>query len=227
MNTKEYGSHIYKGRHDKLITLVSCLATQYFCKLLFLHCLSKENGLQIIQELPDITFDARKAIFSTLNEAFKMILWRSYDSSVNGVSNFTRLCCCHFHSTSSNSSSTSSGTINSFASSSLLPLALALPSDKDIEKLNSIQKLLCLHAMGTLAHMTDHQKYGTLFCRHKMLSQSTMTHIPLPTDNSEVEFYPKRRKKMDVEKVRGCVVTNTKKGMFNLFVLSCGEDKQA
>ncbi len=45
-----------------------------------------ERVAKLMMELPEIVFDARLGLYSTLEDAFELVLWRSYDCAVNGVS---------------------------------------------------------------------------------------------------------------------------------------------
>jgi tRNA(His) 5'-end guanylyltransferase len=74
----EGATHIFSGRRDKLETIGACIISQYFTR-----------ELCKIKELPDnirIIFDCRMAVWDTLEDSFQLVLWRSYDCSVNGVS---------------------------------------------------------------------------------------------------------------------------------------------
>uniref|UniRef100_A0A6C0BDM1 tRNAHis guanylyltransferase catalytic domain-containing protein n=1 Tax=viral metagenome TaxID=1070528 RepID=A0A6C0BDM1_9ZZZZ len=75
----------FKRRKDKLISIYSSTATSHFNKLLFQLFLKKEK-LDIIMEISDMVFDARIGTYQDFKSAFELILWRSYDCSVNGIS---------------------------------------------------------------------------------------------------------------------------------------------
>jgi len=71
-------THTFSGRRDKLETLGASIISTHFVR-----------ELSKIKELPDnidVLFDARMAVWDTLEDAFEVILWRAYDCSVNGVS---------------------------------------------------------------------------------------------------------------------------------------------
>lgn len=86
-------SHEFSGRRDKLISLISGFVTKTFNLELIKICIElMQNNFdgniltQIIDNLPSITFDARIGVYDTLANAFELILWRSHDCSVNGLS---------------------------------------------------------------------------------------------------------------------------------------------
>jgi tRNA(His) 5'-end guanylyltransferase len=153
--TQTHGPHLFSGRHDKIISLAASLATQYFCKqLIQLHykvAKTKTVSISAAKEkdevdgesdecfdgLPIATFDARIAKFSFLSDAFQMILWRSYDCSVNSVSTALRLL--------------------------KLNTDIHNLSKNEINGLSTLNKVLLLHQANLLAEMTEHQKYGTLY----------------------------------------------------------------
>jgi tRNA(His) 5'-end guanylyltransferase len=90
-NTKNncYEPHIYNGRRDKLLTIISGVATQSFNKEIMFIIFKMSNidtFEQNIKNLPLITFDARIGMYETLRDAFELILWRSYDCGVNSIS---------------------------------------------------------------------------------------------------------------------------------------------
>lgn len=90
-------THEFSGRKDKLMTLVSSLITYVFNREVFKLCgrfvfakydISEAQFKlnELLENLPDIIFDARVGTYDTLADAFELILWRAYDCSVNGVS---------------------------------------------------------------------------------------------------------------------------------------------
>lgn len=78
--TKQFVPHQYKGRHDKLVTLISGFATQYWNRYVAQRMDCTEP------DLPDILFDARIGVYPRYKDAFSLLLWRSYDCSVNSIS---------------------------------------------------------------------------------------------------------------------------------------------
>jgi tRNA(His) 5'-end guanylyltransferase len=89
----EHGKFVnfeFQRRRDKLVSIYASMATNIFTKetmKLVMTKLRDQPDLDInLEELPEIQFDARIAQFESLAEAFQLILWRSYDCSVNGIS---------------------------------------------------------------------------------------------------------------------------------------------
>lgn len=84
--------HEFSGRRDKLISLMSSFVTNIFVKEITKLCIgsiSQQNSVELIKlidDLPQIQFDARIGVYDTLQEAFELIIWRSYDCQKNGVS---------------------------------------------------------------------------------------------------------------------------------------------
>ena len=132
--------HLFNGRHDKIISLTASLATHYFCKMLVeLYIRRKATSVESLDDtffrnIPIATFDARIARYKSLSDAFQMIIWRSYDYSVNSVSTAIRL----LYSEQDSSAHKLNG-------------------------LNTTQKALVLHRSNLLSQLTEHLKYGTLF----------------------------------------------------------------
>ena len=83
-----YMSHEYSGRRDKLISLSASMATQHFNRevLKLIYMKSPESACELIDQLPNICFDSRMAVYNTIEDAFCLILWRAYDCGVNGLS---------------------------------------------------------------------------------------------------------------------------------------------
>jgi tRNA(His) 5'-end guanylyltransferase len=79
---KEEQIHHYGGRLQKLVSTTASLATFTFYNLILE--LAKKNNVEL--PMRPITFDARIGQWNSIAEAFSLILWRSYDCSVNGVS---------------------------------------------------------------------------------------------------------------------------------------------
>ena len=85
-------THEFAGRKDKLLTLASGLISSEFTKQIIQLIIrnnidtNSQNIQNIINSLPKITFDARIGMYSTLSDAFELVLWRAYDCSVNGLS---------------------------------------------------------------------------------------------------------------------------------------------
>lgn len=84
--TDNLSSHPYGGRKDKLLTICSGLVTSVFQKKIYDIIFKLKNPEELSNQLPLIAFDARMGIFDSLPDAFELILWRSYDCSVNGIS---------------------------------------------------------------------------------------------------------------------------------------------
>ena len=72
----------YNGRIMKIASTIASLASQTFLRCIYK--LAKNKNV----ELPEnpITFDARIGHWSSIEEAFTLLLWRSEDCSVNGIS---------------------------------------------------------------------------------------------------------------------------------------------
>ena len=85
-------AHEFSGRKDKLLSLASGIISTKFYEQIVLLIIKNNIGepyqdiINIIESLPVITFDARIGMYSTLNDAFELVLWRAYDCSVNGLS---------------------------------------------------------------------------------------------------------------------------------------------
>ena len=179
--------HLYNGRHDKMISLTSSLATQYFCKQLIQLHLQKsdhnnpENDSASFDQLPIATFDARIAKYISLREAFQMILWRSYDCSVNSVSSALRL----------------------------MYNGQAL-SKSEINGLNTLKKALILYKESLLPQLTEHQKYGTLLYRGPKAALLTSA------ESETIEKKSKRRKLGEPQVISGQTIVNVKEGKINL-----------
>lgn len=130
--------HVYNGRRDKLLTLCASLASQRFYRHMILRA-----GVELVDSLPNAVFDARLGVYSSLAEAFELVLWRSYDCSVNAVSTTLHL---------DPVLATPAGT----------PL-----SRREVGAMNTVQKLVLLFEAGRMAGMTHHQRYGTLLHRRR------------------------------------------------------------
>lgn len=163
--------HMYSGRRDKLLTLCSSLATQRFHRNMLLH-----GGVELMDSLPLAVFDARLGVYSSLEDAFELVLWRSYDSSVNAVSTTLHL------------------------------EPLAHVSKKDMNKMNTVQKLVLLYEAGRMEGMTHHQRYGTLLQRKKEPCEVTNRL----TGHIEV------KDKYCVSQVEGLIVSSVKEGRLAL-----------
>lgn len=81
-------SHHYSGRKNKLISLSAGEISAEFFRLLVDIVLDSDivNKKETIRAIPTIRFDARIGIFDSYEDALELILWRSYDCSVNGLS---------------------------------------------------------------------------------------------------------------------------------------------
>jgi tRNA(His) 5'-end guanylyltransferase len=79
---KEEQTPHYGGRLQKLVSTSASLATFTFYNLILE--LARKNNVDL--PMRPITFDARIGQWNSIAEAFTLILWRSYDCSVNGVS---------------------------------------------------------------------------------------------------------------------------------------------
>lgn len=89
----EHGNYVnyeFRRRRDKLVSVYASMATNIFTRevmRLVLENMRRNPELEFdVDSLPDIQFDARIAEYDTLADAFQMVLWRSFDCSVNGVS---------------------------------------------------------------------------------------------------------------------------------------------
>ncbi len=83
-----YEPHEYSGRKDKLISLSASLVTQHFNREIMKLIYTKfpDSARELIEQLPNICFDSRMAVYNTIKDAFELIIWRAYDCSVNGIS---------------------------------------------------------------------------------------------------------------------------------------------
>ena len=73
--------HNYSGRCQKLTTLGASFATQSFVRQLDDLCLEKNLPRSDVC----VMFDCRMSCTKTMEDAFRLILWRAYDCGVNGV----------------------------------------------------------------------------------------------------------------------------------------------
>ena len=142
--SQTFEPHVYNGRRDKLLTLCASLATQRFHRHMVL-----QGGLDLMDSLPHAVFDARLGVYASLADAFELVLWRSYDCSVNAVSTTLHL---------DPVTVTADGT----------PL-----SRKEVGTMNTVQKLVLLYEAGRMAGMTHHQRYGTLLHRQRQPCEVT------------------------------------------------------
>ena len=69
-------------------TLISSLISSMFLHkvIKLIEITNKSQILDLIAKLPTIMFDCRTGRYSNLKESFELILWRSWDCSVNGLS---------------------------------------------------------------------------------------------------------------------------------------------
>lgn len=133
----------YRGRVFKYLTHAASVATFTFTKCLLRKLLQMRESDEtetaesessvyakgrlsksydaMMLELPEIVFDARIGIYSTLQDAFELILWRSYDCSVNGLSSAIH---CNVHSADKKQvmAMDSTGKLRYLASHGFLPL---------------------------------------------------------------------------------------------------------
>lgn len=77
----EQGPHVFNGRVMKLCSVAASHLTVVFAK----EVLKLARDKQIEVDLAPV-FDCRLGSFASLDEALALILWRAYDSGVNGVS---------------------------------------------------------------------------------------------------------------------------------------------
>lgn len=182
--------HIFSGRHDKIVSLTASLASQYFCKQLIQMQLMKFPAATLTEEenpfdhLPIVTFDARIAKFDTLKDAFQMVLWRSYDCSVNSASTALRLL---------------------YSSQKTCQM-----SKSDLNGLNTLKKVLLLHDENLLSQLTDHLKYGTLFYHGRDAASVVLAASDNGTAASDVKV--SKRKKISTQKIPGQTIVNVKEG---------------
>mmetsp|Transcript_20194 Transcript_20194/g.34068 ORF Transcript_20194/g.34068 Transcript_20194/m.34068 type:complete len:314 (+) Transcript_20194:54-995(+) len=164
---QKHEPHMYNGRRDKLLTLCSSLATQRFHRNMVLR-----GGVELMDSLPLAVFDARLGVYSNIEDAFELVLWRSYDCSVNAVSTTLHL----------------------------EPLT-HMPK-KEVDKMNTLQKLVLLYEAGRMEGMTHHQRYGTLLQRKKEPYQVTnrLTGLTGVKD------------KFRVSQVEGLIISSVKEG---------------
>lgn len=190
LNSETHEPHLYNGRHDKIISLTSSLATQFFCKqLMQLYLQKKSSELKDVNsitfdQLPIATFDARIAKYSTLSEAFQMVLWRSYDCSVNSVSTALRLFYSGYNKQSKN----------------------------ELNGLSTTKKALLLSKEHLLSHLTDHLKYGTLLYHGRSTLLSSL--------EAETGQKKSKRSKICTQVISGQTIVNVKEGNINLSTIS-------
>lgn len=128
--------HEFGGRKDKLISLTSSFISSVFTQEIFKICLEQNNNTipqELLLQMPVIIFDARIGVYDSLQDAFELILWRSYDCSVNGISQFV---------------------YNNY------DLFTGI-SKKEMEKKNTSEKLKIINDHKLLP-LRDHQAYGYL-----------------------------------------------------------------
>lgn len=114
--------HEHGGRRDKLETLSSSkVATKFLKEVIKLGLVKEVLGVNDIDRLPDISFDARIGTYDTLQEAFELILWRAYDCSVNGLSQAIYLC--GIPGAKSNNTKNSNEKLRYLLENNLLPLS--------------------------------------------------------------------------------------------------------
>jgi tRNA(His) 5'-end guanylyltransferase len=85
--TGQFVPHIYNGRRDKLVSIVSGFATQFLNR--YISQLLADAWLDpnfLSPKYPDIIMDARIGIYKSYRDAFELILWRAYDCSMNAIS---------------------------------------------------------------------------------------------------------------------------------------------
>ena len=75
----------YGGRLNKILSLSAGLVSSKFLFLIMEIAISKGLDISLLSSL-NIAFDSRIGRYDTLEDAFELILWRSYDCSVNGIS---------------------------------------------------------------------------------------------------------------------------------------------
>lgn len=78
-------THMYGGKHNKLVSLSAALASTTATLELIKLALFSETDTDL-DDHPTVEFDCRLAIHDNVQDAFSLILWRSYDCGINGVS---------------------------------------------------------------------------------------------------------------------------------------------
>mmetsp|Transcript_15890 Transcript_15890/g.26602 ORF Transcript_15890/g.26602 Transcript_15890/m.26602 type:complete len:343 (-) Transcript_15890:97-1125(-) len=193
--SQNYEPHLFAGRHDKIISFTASLATQFFCKELMQLYLRKQVGRVMMEDLnfgklPVVTFDSRIAKFDSLRNAFQMVLWRSYDCSVNSVSTALRLLhCCK-------DNEISKGELNG---------------------LSTLRKALLLHEESLLLSLSDHQKYGTLLYYGRdaaATAQAGSLHTATEAPNTSSK--KSKRRKTSCQIIPGQPIINVKEGVISL-----------
>ena len=80
--------HPNGGRRDKLTTESAALASVWLQHEMAERC----DGWSAVALNCTLTFDSRIGVYDTLRSAFRLILWRAYDCSVNAVSDAVHHC---------------------------------------------------------------------------------------------------------------------------------------
>lgn len=76
----------YKNRRFvKYLSIFASKVTTIFNKLLFQQMI-KDYNTHLLEQIPLLSFDSRIGIYDSFDDALELILWRSYDCHVNGVS---------------------------------------------------------------------------------------------------------------------------------------------
>jgi tRNA(His) 5'-end guanylyltransferase len=86
-DSKHDYKHEYSGRTSKFLSLAAGNISTKFYSLIVCHLIEQNLcTTELLQQLPNMAFDARIGIYDTMYDTFELILWRSYDCSVNGIS---------------------------------------------------------------------------------------------------------------------------------------------
>ena len=126
--------HPSGGKRDKLTTESAALASVWLQQEMGRRC----ERWQDVADSCCLTFDSRIGVYDTPRSAFRLILWRAYDCSVNAVSDAVH----HYPLDKSDPT---------------------LPTRKQLSELHTAQKLEFLSSRGVLP-LPPHQAHGVLFC---------------------------------------------------------------
>ena len=126
--------HPSGGKRDKLTTESAAFASVWLQQEMPRCC----DRWQDAADSCCLTFDSRIGVYDTPRSAFRLILWRAYDCSVNAVSDAVYHCQLDKHDAS-------------------------LPTRKQLTELHTTDKLAFLRDRGLLP-LPPQQAYGALFC---------------------------------------------------------------
>ena len=192
--------HPFNGRYQKLISLSAAMASTEFMRQLYLFAIYKSQGkmnMETLNKIPLVHFDCRISIWDNVKDAFQLVLWRSYDCGLNGISDAVYNLRGSLKDESITNSEKSSPE-NKYDEENDLNSKSMRASVKEVMKLGSCAKLQFLKVHNQLP-LPDHQAYGTLFERQKVKKSG---------------FNPKTQKEESCE--RNCIVQREAGNIINM-----------